>query len=96
MTEGQKVAQWNGEPCIAETGSVICGESHAPQGWSKGREGERMRCVRVRYHNDPMFLYDEHGVGSRKVFEEGGSPHVGHANIPVDDLDSFIPDKEQP
>ena len=83
---------WNGEPCQAEKGTVICGKAMRPTWWCASLAGQRLKCVKVTQDGQSVFLNDEDGSGSHKVFETQGGPRcANHANIPVDDAGTFIP-----
>lgn len=92
LTKSLLNPKWNGEPCEAWTGTVIVGKSERPTWWCAGLEGTRRRCVKVQSWGEPFFIDNEDGRGAVKVFLRGGGPDTGHASIPVDDVDSFIPD----
>jgi hypothetical protein len=97
MTEHTEMnAKWNGEPCRADRGTVICGAVEVPTWWCKQLEGKRVKCVRVNYHGQVFFLGDDDGSGSYKVFETEGGPFcTGHKSLPVDDPTTFEPDTER-
>jgi hypothetical protein len=83
---------WNGEPCQAETGTVVCGKAMRLTWWCASLEGKRLKCVKVLQDGYTFFLNDEDGSGSHKVFETRGGPWCApHASIPVDDANTFIP-----
>lgn len=52
-------AWWNGEPCLAERGTVVVGAVETPTWWCAGMTGTRRRVVRVTYAGEVFYLDDE-------------------------------------
>lgn len=79
-------AQWNGEPCTAETCVVTVPEWNEhldPRlAWWKDWIGQEVKAVLVRYQGMQYLLWDDHGAATEKV-RNGGSPWFGHHDLPL-------------
>lgn len=87
---------WNGQPCKATYGTVVCGRSPRPTWWCAGLEGKRLVCVKVEYGNQVFYLENAEGQATIKLTAGKGSPQYGHKSIPVDDHSSFVPEEARP
>jgi len=81
---------WNGEPAAAERGTgVMLDSPEFPRFWGReeGLVGQRVPVVKVNYGKQEFYLYNDNGLGWRKVTTGKGLPMYGHQNLDVEDFE---------